>query len=94
MPTMAMTLLATRNATARHPATATFRIEPHMTKWEVKEYLSKIYNLPVKKVTTANFDGRRRRVYGRKAIAYIKQNDWKRAIVTFDSSLKKLGIKI
>ena len=28
-----------------------------MTKHEVKEYLTKIYELPVKNVTTANFAG-------------------------------------
>lgn len=32
------------------PAQATFKVQPKMTKWEVKEYLTKIYNLPVKKV--------------------------------------------
>lgn len=32
------------------PAQASFKIQPKMTKWEVKEYLTKIYNVPVKKV--------------------------------------------
>lgn len=32
------------------PAQASFKIQPKMTKWEVKEYLTKIYDVPVKKV--------------------------------------------
>lgn len=31
------------------PAQASFKVQPKMTKWEVKEYLTKIYNVPVKK---------------------------------------------
>ena len=46
---------------ATRPAQAVFRVQPEMTKHEVKEYLTKIYNLPVQRVMTANFDGARRR---------------------------------
>ena len=43
MPTMPMVMVGARNATTRHPATATFRVLPKMTKHEIKEYLTKIY---------------------------------------------------
>lgn len=36
---------------------ACFYVKPSMTKWEVKEYLTKIYDVDVTKVTTANFLG-------------------------------------
>lgn len=32
-------------------------MSPRMNKFEIKEYLTKIYNIPVKKVMTANFLG-------------------------------------
>jgi ribosomal protein L23 len=39
---------------------AVFYVPPKMTKFEVKEYLTKIYNVSVKSVRTANFLGKRR----------------------------------
>lgn len=92
MPTMPMTLVSARSATESQSATATFRVEPKMTKHEIKEYLTKIYNLPVKKVNTMNYLGKRKKVIGRRKVAYYKYRDFKKAIVTFDSSLKDVGI--
>mmetsp|Transcript_16583 Transcript_16583/g.21577 ORF Transcript_16583/g.21577 Transcript_16583/m.21577 type:complete len:114 (-) Transcript_16583:308-649(-) len=92
MPTMAMTLVSARNGTARKPATAIFRVEPRMTKHEVKEHLTKIYGLPVKNVNTVNFDGKRKRIVGKRSIAYSKYPDFKRAYVSFDRTLKTLGV--
>lgn len=43
--------------TGVQPVQATFRIPPRMTKTEVKEYLTKVYDVPVEKVTTANYLG-------------------------------------
>eukprot|EP00567_Pseudictyota_dubia_P005079 CAMPEP_0197453036 /NCGR_PEP_ID=MMETSP1175-20131217/33743_1 /TAXON_ID=1003142 /ORGANISM="Triceratium dubium, Strain CCMP147" /LENGTH=53 /DNA_ID=CAMNT_0042986205 /DNA_START=30 /DNA_END=188 /DNA_ORIENTATION=+ len=53
-----------------------------MTKHEIKEYLTKIYNLPVKKVNTMNYLGKRKKVIGRRKVAYYKYRDFKKAIVT------------
>lgn len=39
------------------PAQAVFKVAPSMTKHEVKEHLTKIYDLPVQRVMTANFAG-------------------------------------
>ena len=63
-----------------------------MTKHEIKEYLTKIYNLPVKKVNTMNYEGKRKRVLSRQGIAFYKYRDFKKAVVTFDDSLKDVGI--
>jgi large subunit ribosomal protein L23 len=63
-----------------------------MTKHEIREYLTKIYELPVKKVNTMNYMGKRKRVVGKRHIAYYKYRDFKKAIVTFDSSLQDVGI--
>jgi len=41
------------------PAQAVFKVAPSMTKHEVKEHLTKIYDLPVQRVMTANFAGAR-----------------------------------
>ena len=91
MPKMPMILIGARNANQTNPAKATFRVLPKMTKHEVKEYLQKIYNLPVEKVNTQNILGKRMRILGRR-IAYRKEPDWKKAIVTFRSDVKDIGI--
>jgi len=89
---MPMTLLSARNATESSPAMATFRVLPRMTKHEVKEYLSKIYKLPVTKVNTQNHEGKRKKIIGKRTVAYFKQADWKKAFVTFDADIKDLGV--
>ena len=38
-----------------------FHVSPKMTKLEIKEYLVKLYNLPVSHVHTAIYEGRKRR---------------------------------
>src|SRR3546814_15544792 len=43
--------------TASTPVQAVFRGPPRMTKTEVKEYLTKIYDVPVAKVHTMNYLG-------------------------------------
>ena len=63
-----------------------------MTKHEIKEYLTKIYQLPVVKVNTMNYLGKRKRVMTNKGIAYFKYKDFKKAVVTFDSSLQDVGL--
>ena len=50
-------MVSAKNATPTHPAFAIFRTSPKMTKHEIKEYLTKIYDLPVKKVNTMNYLG-------------------------------------
>lgn len=40
----------TKGPSRAKPAQAAFKVQPRMTKWEVKEYLTKIYKVPVKKV--------------------------------------------
>lgn len=92
LPDMPMVLIAAKNATERAPATATFRVLPKMTKHEVKEYLTKIYNLPVKKVNTMNYLGKRKQMMGKRRAAYFKYADYKKAIVTFDSSILDVGL--
>jgi large subunit ribosomal protein L23 len=91
MPNMPMTLVGAKSATESAPATATFRVLPRMTKHEVKEYLTKIYELPVKKVNTMNYMGKRKRAVGRRKVVHYKYKDFKKAIVTFDSTLTEVG---
>ena len=91
MPTMPMTLVSARNANVTSPATAIFRVLPEMTKHEVKEYLTKIYDLPVKAVNTINYMGKRKKAIGKRKIVYFKYRDFKKAYVTFDRSLTDVG---
>ena len=92
MPNMPLTLVGARNATATHPAIAIFRTMPRMTKHEIKEYLTKIYQLPVAKVRTMNYLGKRKRIRMERKTIYYKYKDFKKAIVSFDSTLKDVGI--
>lgn len=87
-----MTLISARAATESHPATATFRVQPRMTKHEIKEYLTKIYELPVEKVNTMNIMGKRKQAFTKRGIARWKEKDYKKAIVTFDRSLTDIGL--
>ena len=88
---MPITLTGAKSATKVSPASATFRVLPKMTKHEIKEYLTKIYDLPVKKVNTVNYMGKRKRVIGRRKVVHFKYRDYKKAIVTFDSSFTNVG---
>lgn len=56
-----------------------FHVSPKMTKLEIKEYLIKLYNLPVSHVHTAIYDGRKRtnQRTGRK----YQEPDYKKAYV-------------
>lgn len=89
---MPMTLVSAKSATETKGAMAVFRVLPKMTKHEIKEYLTKIYNLPVKKVNTMNYLGKRKRVIGKRAIAYYKYRDFKKAVVKFDDTLTDVGL--
>ena len=91
LPTMPMTLVSARNAGLHRNASAVFRVFPRMTKHEVKEHLEKIYQLPVKKVNTMNYLGKRKKVIGNRGIRYFKYRDFKKAIVTFEDSVQDLG---
>ena len=91
MPQMPMTLVGATNPTASKNATATFRVMPKMTKHEVKEYLQEIYGLPVRKVNTMNYQGKRKKVMTESKIAYYKYKDYKKAIVVFESSVQDVG---
>jgi large subunit ribosomal protein L23 len=92
MPIYSMTMVSARNATATHPAYAIFRTSPKMTKHEIKEYLTKIYNLPVKKVNTMNYEGKRKKLVSRFGLTYYKYKDFKKAVVTFEDSLRDVGM--
>lgn len=92
MPTMPMVLVNATNATSQRAATAMFRVLPKMTKHEIKEYLTKIYELPVAKVRTMNYMGKRKRATGKRKVIHYKYRDFKKAIVTFDDSIVDLGL--
>lgn len=54
-PSMFMRLIGTD--LTKSPALATLQISPRMTKTEVREYLTKIYEVNVLKVDTMNMAG-------------------------------------
>eukprot|EP00980_Cylindrotheca_fusiformis_P001979 scaffold443_cov125-Cylindrotheca_fusiformis.AAC.28 len=92
MPNMPMMMTSATNATLNEPAKATFRVLPRMTKHEIKEYLTKIYGLPVHKVNTMNYMGKRKIVRGTRNVLYFKYKDFKKAVVTFDKSFTDVGM--
>jgi large subunit ribosomal protein L23 len=92
MPHMPIMMTSARNATTTQPARATFKVLPRMTKHEIKEYLTKIYGLPVRKVNTQNYLGKRKMVRGTRKNISFKYTDFKKAIVTFDGTLVDVGL--
>ena len=83
MPNMPMTLVSAKSATAVNPAYATFRVQPRMTK---------IYELPVRKVNTMNYDGKRKRLISQNGVIYYKYKDFKKAVIYFDESFRDVGV--
>lgn len=55
-PQFTMTLMR-RASAAQPPNNFVFRVDPKMTKLEIREYLQKVYGLPVQRVATVNYDG-------------------------------------
>ncbi len=66
---------------------AVFRVDPKMTKPEIKEYLSKVYDLDVAKVNTVNYDGKLKRGSMRVAGAIYREKAYKKAYVTFNGNV-------
>jgi hypothetical protein len=56
-PNMAITFMGKNTRTRLRDNQYVFRVEPHYTKHDIKEYLTKVYNLPVAKVNTMNYEG-------------------------------------
>ena len=65
------------------PNKGVFKVDPKMTKAEVKEYLTKVYNLPVKKVNTVNYEGKLKTGSQRHRGAYFRTKAYKKAYVSF-----------
>ena len=58
---------------------------------EIKEYLTQIYGLPVRKVNTSIYLGKRKLVRGSTQVIRYKYKDFKKAIVSFDRSYTDVG---
>lgn len=58
-PNMAVTFMGKNARTRLRDNQYVFRVEPNYTKNDIKEYLTKVYNLPVAKVNTMNYEGER-----------------------------------
>ncbi|OQR98342.1 ribosomal protein L23 [Thraustotheca clavata] len=79
-PNMAVTYVAKTPKTRLAENQHIFRVEPNYTKHDIKEYLQKVYNLPVVNVRTMNYEGKfKRAMQGRHV---YKEKDWKKAVVT------------
>jgi ribosomal protein L23 len=56
-----------------------FHVSPKMTKFEIKEYLTQLYNLPVSHVHTAIYEGKKR--MNRQTMRAYQEADYKKAYV-------------
>ena len=65
------------------PNKGVFIVDPKMTKPEVKEYLKKVYNLPVLKVNTVNYEGKLKQGSQRHRGSYFRTKAFKKAYVQF-----------
>jgi len=59
-----------------------FRVNQFMSKPEIKQYLGKLYNLPIQRVNTANKIGKIMRNMDKNT--QWRKDDWKKAIVQVD----------
>mmetsp|Transcript_10160 Transcript_10160/g.9103 ORF Transcript_10160/g.9103 Transcript_10160/m.9103 type:complete len:102 (+) Transcript_10160:23-328(+) len=83
-PSMFMRLISVQSA--KRPPEAILRVPPSMTKFEIKEYLTKIYNIPVIKVNTMNYQGKWKRILGKRRIISYRRRNYKKAVVTFENT--------
>ena len=65
------------------PDKGIFKVDPKMTKLEVREYLEKVYGLPVRKVNTTNYDGKLKRGSMRLPGKLFRKKAYKKAFVSF-----------
>lgn len=79
-PNMALTYMRPNPSQRIRENQVIFKCDAKYTKSEIKEYLTKIYSLPVEKVNTMNYLGKTKRAFlGR----YVyKEPKYKKAIVT------------
>jgi len=59
-----------------------------MTKFEIKEYLTKIYNVAVTKVNTMNYLGKWKRIYGKRRVISHRYRNYKKAVVQYNPEPK------
>jgi large subunit ribosomal protein L23 len=99
-PSMYMRLISLKMK--KSPPEAVLQIPPSMTKTEVREYLTKIYEIPVLKISTMNylgnlvlilffnvfigFAGKWKRLYAKRKIVSYKRRNFKVATVQFEDA--------
>lgn len=76
--------------TKRTPVQAAFHVPPRMTKTEVREYLTKIYSIPVLKVNTVNVLGKYKRLYGKREVIAYRRRDVKIAYVDVATTAEQM----
>lgn len=80
-PQFAMTMVRRVSAT-QAPNNFVFRVDPKMTKPEIKQYLERIYGVNVQRVATVNYEGKVRRSGQHR----FKLNDYKKVYVRLGNS--------
>jgi ribosomal protein L23 len=63
-----------------------FRVPLQMNKYEIKEYLTKLYGFSIKKVNTMIVEGKRKKL-GKPFLSQLP--DWKKAIVYLQNPIAK-----
>lgn len=68
--------------TTGHLSEVAFKTVPRAGKFEIKQYLERVYGLNVAKVRTANYEGRKKR----SKHGFFRRPDYKKAFVTLRPS--------
>lgn len=71
------------------PNKAAFRVPSNLQKYDIQQYLEKLYDVTVTDVKTFNFIGRRHR----RGIKMVKESDWKKAIVTMKENFERPAVE-
>lgn len=90
LPRQIVSLMLPANGKLPTGNKAKFKVPPSMGKFDIKEYLNKVYDLPkITKIHTVNYDGQLKRVPKRKGDGYkLKRTKaYKTAYVYFDTPL-------
>jgi ribosomal protein L23 len=63
------------------PSQLKFRVVPSMGKLDIKNYLKSIYGLEIKRVHTANYQGKKKALRLRNKVVYYRRPDYKSVTV-------------
>jgi large subunit ribosomal protein L23 len=62
----------------------TFKVQPDLNKFQIKDLIEKLYDVKVVEIKTMNYDGKKKQRYTRRGLQRGKVAAFKKALVTLE----------